>query len=324
MESKAKNFKSKQGIDWGLAEQLAFGSLMLEGTPVRLSGQDSERGTFGHRHAVWYDSEDRTRYVPLLNMEDRNGKFCVYNSLLSEAAVLAFDYGYSLDYPSMLAIWEAQFGDFANGAQVIIDQFIMSAEDKWGAKSLIWCFYFHMDLRDRGPSTALLVLKGSSKVVRKIMSLVANEHTWAPVLSCTSSPEEKEFAKPLIIMSPKSLLRHKLCVSSVSDLTNGEFQEFIDDPTPPAKTENLILCSGKVCYDLVEARESMRASKSSIVRIEQFYPFNEKLLKILQPYLEAKRMVWCQEEPENMGAWSFLAPILENALGKKVEYIGRS
>ena len=135
VKQKAESFKSKQGIDWGLAEQLAFGSLMLEGTPVRLSGQDSERGTFSHRHAVWYDSKDRTRYVPLLNMEDRQGQFCVYNSLLSEAAVLAFDYGYSLDYPSMLAIWEAQFGDFANGAQVIIDQFIMSAEDKWGAVS---------------------------------------------------------------------------------------------------------------------------------------------------------------------------------------------
>ena len=135
IEAKAKNFKSGREIDWALAEQLAFGSLMLEGTPVRLSGQDSERGTFSHRHAAWYDSKTRSRYVPLLEMEDRKGKFCVYNSLLSEAAVLAFDYGYSLDYPSMLAIWEAQFGDFANGAQVIIDQFIMSAEDKWGAVS---------------------------------------------------------------------------------------------------------------------------------------------------------------------------------------------
>ena len=168
VDAKARNFKSGLGIDWGFAEQLAFGSLMLDGTPIRLSGQDSERGTFSHRHAVWYDSKDRTRYVPLLNMEDRQGQFCVYNSLLSEAAVLAFDYGYSLDYPSMLAIWEAQFGDFANGAQVIIDQFIMSAEDKWGAVSDLVLLLPH-GFEGRGQSIVLPVWKGFSKDVLRIM-----------------------------------------------------------------------------------------------------------------------------------------------------------
>ena len=324
VENKKKNFKSKHGIDWGLAELLAFGSLMLEGTPVRLSGQDSERGTFSHRHAVWYDSKDRTRYVPLLNMEDRQGQFCVYNSLLSEAAVLAFDYGYSLDYPSMLAIWEAQFGDFVNGAQVIIDQFIMSAEDKWGAVSDLVLLLPH-GFEGQGPEHSSARLERFLQGCAEDNIVVANLSTPAQYFHALRRQKKKEYAKPLVLMSPKSLLRHKSCVSMLKDLTHGEFQDFLPDPTPAKKTDTLVLCSGKVYYDLIEARESIRTPKATIIRIEQFYPFNQsQFLKTIEPFTHAKRIVWCQEEPQNMGAWSFLSPIFEELLGKKVEYVGRT
>ena len=324
VDAKAKNYKAGQGIDWGLAELLAFGSLMLDGTPIRLSGQDSERGTFSHRHAAWYDSEDRTRYVPLLNMEDRQGQFCVYNSLLSEAAVLAFDYGYSLDYPSMLAIWEAQFGDFANGAQVIIDQFIMSAEDKWGAVSDLVLLLPH-GFEGQGPEHSSARLERFLQGCAEDNVVVANLTTPAQYFHALRRQKKKEFAKPLILMAPKSLLRHKSCVSELKELTKGGFEEFLPDPTPPSRTDTLVLCSGKIYYDLLEARESIRTPKASIVRVEQFYPFNkEKFMSMIEPYAKAKRIVWCQEEPENMGAWAFLAPLLEDCFGRKPEYVGRT
>ncbi len=324
VDAKAKNYKAGQGIDWGLAELLAFGSLMLEGTPVRLSGQDSERGTFSHRHAAWYDSDDRTRYVPLLNMEDRQGQFCVYNSLLSEAAVLAFDYGYSLDYPSMLAIWEAQFGDFANGAQVIIDQFIMSAEDKWGAVSDLVLLLPH-GFEGQGPEHSSARLERFLQGCAEDNVVVGNLTTPAQYFHALRRQKKKEFAKPLILMAPKSLLRHKSCVSELKELTKGRFEEFLPDPVPATRTDTLVLCSGKVYYDLIEAREAIRTPKASIIRVEQFYPFNkEKFAKTIEPYAKAKKVVWCQEEPENMGAWPFLAPLLEDCLGRKPVYVGRT
>ncbi|MDC0157732.1 2-oxoglutarate dehydrogenase E1 component [Verrucomicrobia bacterium] len=324
VDAKAKNYKAGQGIDWGLAELLAFGSLMLEGTPVRLSGQDSERGTFSHRHAAWYDSDDRTRYVPLLNMEDRQGQFCVYNSLLSEAAVLAFDYGYSLDYPSMLAIWEAQFGDFANGAQVIIDQFIMSAEDKWGAVSDLVLLLPH-GFEGQGPEHSSARLERFLQGCAEDNVVVGNLTTPAQYFHALRRQKKKEFAKPLILMAPKSLLRHKSCVSELKELTKGRFEEFLPDPVPATRTDTLVLCSGKVYYDLIEAREAIRTPKASIIRVEQFYPFNkEKFAKVIEPFAKAKKVVWCQEEPENMGAWPFLAPLLEDCLGRKPVYVGRT
>jgi 2-oxoglutarate dehydrogenase E1 component len=273
IETKAKNFKSGRGIDWAMAEQLAFGSLLLEGTAVRLSGQDSERGTFSHRHAAWYDSKDRTRYVPLLEMEDRKGKFCVYNSLLSEAAVLAFDYGYSLDYPSMLSIWEAQFGDFVNGAQVIIDQFIMSGEDKWGAVSDLVLLLPH-GFEGQGPEHSSARLERFLQGCAEDNVTVANISTPAQYFHALRRQKIKEYAKPLIVMAPKSLLRHKLCVSELKEFTHGKFEEFIPDPTPPKSPHTLVLCSGKVYYDLLEAREAIRSPKASIMRVEQFYPFH--------------------------------------------------
>ena len=290
---------------------------------MRLSGQDSERGTFSHRHAAWYDSKDRSRHVPLLNMEDRQGQFCVYNSLLSEAAVLAFDYGYSLDYPSMLAIWEAQFGDFANGAQVIIDQFIMSAEDKWGAVSDLVLLLPH-GFEGQGPEHSSARLERFLQGCAEDNVVVANLSTPAQYFHALRRQKKKEFAKPLIIMSPKSLLRHKQCVSELKELTKAAFEEFIPDPAPPARPDTLVMCSGKVYYDLLEAREGIRSPKASILRVEQFYPFNkEKFEALTKPFSKAKRIVWCQEEPENMGAWSFLAPLLEESLGRKPEYVRR-
>ena len=323
IETKAKNFKSGRGIDWAMAEQLAFGSLLLEGTAVRLSGQDSERGTFSHRHAAWYDSKDRTRYVPLLEMEDRKGKFCVYNSLLSEAAVLAFDYGYSLDYPSMLSIWEAQFGDFVNGAQVIIDQFIMSGEDKWGAVSDLVLLLPH-GFEGQGPEHSSARLERFLQGCAEDNVTVANISTPAQYFHALRRQKIKEYAKPLIVMAPKSLLRHKLCVSDLKDFTHGKFEEFIPDPTPPKSPHTLVLCSGKVYYDLLEAREAIRSPKASIMRVEQFYPFHaDKFRDLLKPYAKVKRLVWCQEEPQNMGAWSFLFPIIEEVIGRRPDFVGR-
>ena len=324
LDVKKKNFAEGKNIDWGFAEQLAFGSLMLEGTPVRLSGQDSKRGTFSHRHAAWYDAEDRTRYIPLVNMEDRQAKFCVYNSLLSEAAVLAFDYGYSLDYPKMLAIWEAQFGDFANGAQVIIDQFIMSGEDKWGAVSDLVMLLPH-GFEGQGPEHSSARLERFLQGCAEDNIVVCNFTTPAQFFHALRRQKKQEYAKPLIVMTPKSLLRHKSCVSDLKELTDGQFGEFLDDPTPPKKIETLILCSGKIYYDLLEERENIRTNKAAIVRVEQFYPFNEDRFKeVTAPYAKAKRIVWCQEEPENMGAWNFLSPIFEKHLGVRPEYVGRT
>ena len=322
IETKAKNFKA--GVEsWAMAEQLAFGSLLLEGTAVRLSGQDSERGTFSHRHAAWYDSKDRTRYVPLLEMEDRKGKFCVYNSLLSEAAVLAFDYGYSLDYPSMLSIWEAQFGDFANGAQVIIDQFIMSGEDKWGAVSDLVLLLPH-GFEGQGPEHSSARLERFLQGCAEDNVTVANISTPAQYFHALRRQKIKEYAKPLIVMAPKSLLRHKLCVSDLKEFTHGKFEEFIPDPTPPKSPHTLVLCSGKVYYDLLEAREAIRSPKASIMRVEQFYPFHaDKFRDLLKPYAKVKRLVWCQEEPQNMGAWSFLSPIIEEVIGRRPDFVGR-
>jgi 2-oxoglutarate dehydrogenase E1 component len=256
-------------------------------------------------------------------MEDRQAKFCVYNSLLSEAAVLAFDYGYSLDYPKMLAIWEAQFGDFANGAQVIIDQFIMSAEDKWGAVSDLVLLLPH-GFEGQGPEHSSARLERFLQGCAEDNIVVVNLSTPAQYFHALRRQKKKEYAKPLIVMAPKSLLRHKLCVSDVKDLVKGSFEEFIPDLTPSQNTQNLILCSGKVYYDLIEARENLRNSKSSIIRVEQFYPFNmEKFKNIIEPYAKTKRVVWCQEEPENMGAWTFLRPSLEEVFGRKLKYVGR-
>jgi 2-oxoglutarate dehydrogenase E1 component len=330
LESRAHSYKEGGPIDWGFAEALAFGTLLVEGTPVRLSGQDTERGTFSHRHAVLHDMETDATYAPLKHLSDKQAQFCVYNSLLSEAAVLGFDYGYSLDYPSMLCIWEAQFGDFANGAQVVIDQFISSGESKWQRTSGIVLLLPH-GYEGQGPEHSSARLERFLQLCAEDNIQVANITTPANLFHALRRQMKRDFQKPLVIMSPKSLLRHPECTSRVDDLTQGAFLEIIDDPisessklqAPNSKPNRVILCSGKVYYDLVDYRTKHKITDAAVVRIEQLYPLHHKrLLEIAKKYGTAK-IVWAQEESANMGAWSWIAPQLETIFARKPAYAGR-
>jgi 2-oxoglutarate dehydrogenase E1 component len=323
LENRAQAHRDGGPVDWGFGEALAFGTLLLEGTPVRLSGQDCKRGTFSHRHAVLYDSETRERYTPLLNLGEKQATFCVYNSLLSEAAVLGFDYGYSLDYPQMLCIWEAQFGDFANGAQVVIDQFISSGESKWQRNSGIVLLLPH-GYEGQGPEHSSARLERFLQLCAEDNIQVANITTPANFFHLLRRQMKRDFRKPLIVMSPKSLLRHPAAVSRIGDFTSGNFQEIVDDPAAPPKAARVILCSGKVYYDLVDYRARQQIADTSIVRIEQLYPLHRnRLAELFDSYGHDTRLVWCQEEPRNMGAWAWIAPQLEEIFGHKPIYVGR-
>ena len=324
MAARFKSFEDDSGIDWGLGEALAIGSLLMDGTPVRISGQDSKRGTFSHRHAVVYDEETRERYCNLLDLSEDQAQFCVHNSLLSEAAVLGFDYGYSLDYPQMLCIWEAQFGDFVNGAQVIIDQFISSSESKWGRLSGIVMLLPH-GYEGQGPEHSSARLERFLQACAENNIQVCNLTTPAQLFHVLRRQMKRAFKKPLIIMSPKSLLRHKECVSKIADFTDDEFWSILDDSSVTKKnTKRLILCSGKVYYDLKAFRSEHKIKDAALLRMEQFYPFNDKLLqKIINKYPADSEIVWCQEEPKNMGGWTFIAPRLTETLERPVRYAGR-
>jgi len=322
LEGRVQAHKEGGPVDWGFGEALAFGSLLLEGTPVRLSGQDCERGTFSHRHAVLYDSDTREKYVPLKNLGDQQAGFCVYNSLLSEAAVLGFDYGYSLDYPQMLCIWEAQFGDFANGAQVVIDQFISSSESKWQRTSGMVLLLPH-GYEGQGPEHSSARLERFLQLCAEDNLQVVNATTPAQFFHLLRRQMKRDFRKPLVVMSPKSLLRHPAAVSKIDDFTSGSFQEIIDDPTPPEKAERVILCSGKVYYDLVDYRARNKITNAAIIRLEQLYPLHRNRLAELADRYSGARVVWCQEEPQNMGAWSFLVPQLSTTFGFVPLYAGR-
>ncbi|HRP03515.1 MAG TPA: 2-oxoglutarate dehydrogenase E1 component [Opitutaceae bacterium] len=323
LDARLHALKEGGPVDWALGEALAFGTLLLEGTPVRLSGQDCERGTFSHRHAVLHDHETRESYTPLKHLDDgKPTKFCVYNSLLSEAAVLGFDYGYSLDYPQMLCIWEAQFGDFANGAQVVIDQFIASSESKWQRTSGIVLLLPH-GYEGQGPEHSSARLERFLQLSAENNIQVANITTPANFYHVLRRQMKRDFLKPLIVMSPKSLLRHPAAVSRIDEFTTGSFQEIIDDPAAPQKTARLILCSGKVYYDLADYREKNKIADTMIVRIEQLYPLHtDRLAEIAGQHANA-RIVWAQEEPQNMGAWNHLAPSLEEIFKRKAAYAGR-
>jgi len=324
MEAKLKAFEEDTGIDWGMGEALAFGSLLMDGTPVRISGQDSKRGTFSHRHAVVYDSETRERYTNLLNLSEDQAQFCVHNSLLSEAAVLGFDYGYSLDYPQMLCIWEAQFGDFVNGAQVIIDQFLTSSESKWGRLSGLVMLLPH-GYEGQGPEHSSARLERFLQACAENNIQVCNLTTPAQLFHVLRRQMKREFKKPLIIMAPKSLLRHKECVSKVADFTENEFWSILDDSSiTKKKTKRIIFCSGKVYYDLLAYRRENKIKDSALVRMEQFYPMNTELLKtIVDKYPDDAELVWCQEEPKNMGGYTFVLPRLLAVLDRLPRYAGR-
>jgi 2-oxoglutarate dehydrogenase E1 component len=322
LDARAKAHKEGGPVDWGFGEALAFGTLMLEGAPVRLSGQDCERGTFSHRHAVLYDSDTREKYVPLLNLDDKQERFCVYNSLLSEAAVLGFDYGYSLDYPQMLCIWEAQFGDFANGAQVVIDQFIASSESKWQRSSGLVMLLPH-GYEGQGPEHSSARLERFLQLCAEDNMQVANITTPANYFHVLRRQMKRDFKKPLIVMSPKSLLRLPAATSKIEEFTSGSFQEIIEDEKAPKSAKRLILCSGKVYYDLDAYRTTNNIVDTTLIRVEQLYPLHkDKLAEIARANAKAK-LVWCQEESQNNGAWSFIAPELETLFGRKPAYAGR-
>ena len=317
-------------IDWGFGEALAFGSLVLENKPVRLSGQDCERGTFSHRHAVLHDMETNATYAPLQNLDPQQARFCVYNSLLSEAAVLGFDYGYSLDYPDMLCIWEAQFGDFANGAQVVIDQFLAAGESKWHRTSGLVLLLPH-GYEGQGPEHSSARLERFLQLCAEDNIQVANITTPANFFHALRRQVLRDVKKPLIVMSPKSLLRHPAAVSKLTEFTAGGFQEIIDDTqfgvaasaSAPTKAQRLIFCSGKVYYDLCDYRDKHKITNTAIVRIEQLYPLHKNAITKLADHYRGARLIWCQEESQNMGAWSYIAPLLSEIFGVLPVYAGR-
>jgi 2-oxoglutarate dehydrogenase E1 component len=324
LATRVKSVESNGPLDWASAEMLAIGSLLMEGTPVRLSGQDSRRGTFSQRHAVLLDSNTGEKYTPLNHLGQGLPEFCVYDSLLSEAAVLGFDYGYSLEEPKMLIMWEAQFGDFANGAQVIIDQFIAPAESKWGRGSGIVMLLPH-GYEGQGP-------EHSSARLERFLSLCAEENIQVAVPSTPAQyfhllrrQVRRNFRKPLIVMTPKSLLRHKLAVSPLEPLTSGHFRNVVDDPATPDRARRVLLCSGKVYYDLLAKREELdRGGDIAIIRLEQLYPWPaDELKRIFGQYKAAREWVWVQEESQNMGAWTFVAPRLQELMDFPFQYVGR-
>jgi len=311
-------------VDWATAENLAFGSLLWEGTPVRLSGQDCSRGTFSHRHAVLVDAKTDRHHYPLKNLRDGQAEFCVYDSLLSEAAVLGFDYGYSLDEPNMLILWEAQFGDFANGAQVIIDQFIAPAESKWGRASGLVLLLPH-GYEGQGPEHSSARLERFLSLCAEDNIQVVNATTAAQYFHLLRRQVRRPFRKPLIVMTPKSLLRSKLAASTIDEMAAGRFREVIDDAVAADSVKRVVLCSGKVYYDLVARREESKKTREvAIVRLEQFFPWPADALKAaVGRYRSAREWVWCQEESQNNGGWAFVGPRLRELTGQDFQYVGR-
>ena len=325
LDRRAKAHASGGPYDWAFAEALAFGSLLLEGTPVRLSGQDSQRGTFSQRHAVLYDSQTRDAYVPLQHLSETQARLCNYNSLLSEAAVLGFDYGYSLHYPSLLCIWEAQFGDFANGAQVVIDQFIASAESKWQRPSGIVLLLPH-GYEGQGPDHSSGRMERFLQLCAEDNIQVADLTTPAQYFHILRRQMKRPFLKPLILFTPKSLLRAEACVSTLTDFTKDRFHEILPAPLlgTPEQVTRLIFCTGKVYYDLLAHRQTQNRADTAFIRIEQLYPLHVEALKeAIAVYPNARQFIWCQEEPRNMGAWTFISPRLASILGRHLTYAGR-
>ena len=322
LEAKAEAFKSGANFDWSLGEGLAFASLLAEGYPIRISGQDCERGTFSHRHAVLHDPSNDAEYCPL-NAVSGGESIELVNSTLSEYAVLGFDYGYSLEAPDSLVIWEAQFGDFGNGAQIMIDQFIASAETKWGQTSGLVMLLPH-GFEGQGPEHSSARLERFLQLCAENNLQVVQPSTPAQLFHALRRQVKAEHRKPLVVMTPKSLLRHKACVSTLSDLTQGSFECILADPTPAAKTERLVLCSGKVFYELDAERTTRKDTATTIVRVEQFYPFDAAAVKKLHAqYGSPAKVVWVQDEPQNMAGWSFIAPLVESTLGIRPVYAGR-
>ena len=315
--------EGKRPIDWGLAEALAFGTLLTENIPIRLTGQDVRRGTFSHRHAVYYEVGTRERYIPLQKLAAKQGNFRIFNTPLTEAAVLGFEFGYSLDYPNMLLLWEAQFGDFANGAQVIIDQFITSSESKWNETSNIVLLLPH-GYEGQGPEHSSGRLERFLQSCAEDNIQVGNFTTPSNLFHALRRQVLRPINKPLILMTPKSLLRDPRCTSSLEEITNGGFNEIIPDTKSNSGAKRIIFCSGKIYFDLEEYRENNNIDNTAIIRIEQHYPLHSsKLIEAVRNHPDADRFVWCQEESENMGAWFFMESRLRRLLNHEIIYAGR-
>jgi 2-oxoglutarate dehydrogenase E1 component len=305
-------------LDWAMGEALAYSTLLVEGTDIRLSGQDSVRGTFSHRHAAIYDSSTGEAWWPARHLADEQGSFEAYNSLLSENAVLGFEYGYSLDSPDALVMWEAQFGDFANGAQVIIDQFINSGEDKWRRLSGLVMLLPH-GYEGQGPEHSSARLERYLQLCAEDNMFVCNLTKPSQIFHLLRRQVHSPVRKPLIVMSPKKLLRYKRATSELSELSDASFRRIIPDERDaidPEAVERVLLCSGKVYYDLLEYAEEREIDTAALVRVEQLYPLDREELKaVVARYPNRKRVAWVQEEPKNMGAWSYIFPHLIKALG---------
>jgi 2-oxoglutarate dehydrogenase E1 component len=323
LQRRATTLGPKGGIDWGQAEALAFASLLSEGIPIRLTGQDAERGTFGHRNAVLHSIEHDDRFIPLQHISDAQASFSLFNSPLSEVAVLAYEYGYSVHAPGTLVLWEAQFGDFANVSQVIIDQFIASGRAKWKQDGALVMLLPH-GYEGQGPDH-------SSARLERYLELSAQDN-WR-IANCTTAAQYyhllrlqahnlKDYPRPLVIMSPKGLLRHPLAASKLEDLTQSTFQPVLDDEQARKNAHNVrrvILCSGKIAIDLLGSENRANNEDIAIVRVELLYPFPEKeLRRVLAQYSRANEVVWVQEEPRNMGAWNYMAPRLREIIDQNM------
>src|SRR3978361_1551852 len=341
LENRAKAIESGTGIDWATGEALAFCTLLEEGHHVRLAGQDSERGAFSQRHSVLIDQEDETRYTPFKHLKPDQGRYEVINSLLSEEAVLGFEYGYSLAEPTALTIWEAQFGDFANGAQVLFDQFISSGERKWLRMSGLVCMLPH-GYEGQGPEHSSARLERFLQMCAEDNMQVVYPTTPANFFHVLRRQLHREIRKPLILMTPKSLLRHKRAVSRLDEMgADTTFHRLLYDDAamlpdqniklvPDDKIRRIVLCSGKGYYDLYEERDKRGVDDVYLMRVEQLYPVPLKALVQELGRFKSAELVWCQEEPRNMGAWHFIEPYLEwvlnqiNAPTKRQRYAGRA
>ena len=324
LERRLETIKKGEEIDWATGEMLAFASLLTEGTPVRLSGEDSRRGTFSQRHSVLVDAKTGEHFTPLNSLAENQAPFMVYDSMLSENAVLGFEYGYALVSPRALVIWEAQFGDFANNAQVIIDQYIAAGEAKWGRSCGLVLLLPH-GFEGQGP-------EHSSARLERYLQLCAEENiqvcyptTPAQYFHLLRRQVRRKFRKPLIMMAPKSALRHPLAVSNLDEMASGHFREVLDDPSGTDAPGRVLICSGKIYYDLVAGRDRQPQARNTVIlRLEQFYPFPfEQMKQVAGRYPDAKEWFWVQEEPENMGGWDFAGRYLRESIGKDPHYIGR-
>jgi 2-oxoglutarate dehydrogenase E1 component len=326
LANRAKMLNGELPVDWGWAETLAYGALLQDGFSVRLTGQDSGRGTFFHRHAVLHDQATDATYVPLQHIAEHQPRFEVIDSVLSEEAVLGFEYGYSTTEPNCLTLWEAQYGDFANGAQVIIDQFISSGEAKWGRMCGLVLMLPH-GYEGAGPEHSSARLERFLQLCAEQNLQVCVPSTPAQMFHMLRRQMLRAFRKPLVVMTPKSLLRHELSVSAASDLTRGSFVSVIDeiDELPPQQVRRVVVCSGKVYFDLLKMRRKEGIRDVALLRVEQLYPFpNEDYEAALRRYPNAREVVWCQEEPQNQGAWYQIRHRLDVLSRRPVLYAGRA